>query len=119
MRISDWSSDVCSSDLRVSGDVNLAALRVVNAANIDVQGDATGIPIVAAVNTGALTAASNAASAVSNAAARIAERTRPQSIRDIPSIITGRLLGFGEYRLNFGSSCEAPRRSVNFQETFR
>src|SRR3546814_63985 len=88
--------DAGEAGIRVSGDVNLAALRVVNAANIDVQGDATGIPIVAAVNTGALTAASNAASAVSNAAARIAERTRPQSIRDIPSIITGRLLGFGE-----------------------
>lgn len=46
-----------------AGNLNVAALRVVNADNIQVQGTATGIPVMQSVNTGALTAASAAASA--------------------------------------------------------
>ncbi|AYV47984.1 hypothetical protein C1707_17915 [Caulobacter flavus] len=87
--------DAGEAGIRVSGNVNLAALQVVNAANIQVKGDAVGIPMVAAVNTGALTAASSAANAVVAEASRLAERARPQP-RDIPAIITGRFLGFGE-----------------------
>ncbi|WP_346778763.1 filamentous haemagglutinin family protein [Burkholderia sp. Ac-20353] len=48
-----------------AGNLNVAALRVANADNIQVTGKATGIPMVQAVNTGALTAASSAASAAS------------------------------------------------------
>lgn len=55
-----------------AGNLNVAALRVVNADNIQVQGKATGIPVVQAVNTGALTAASAAASAVSQIAQDLA-----------------------------------------------
>ena len=63
--------DAGEAGIRVSGNVNLAALQVVNAANIQVKGDAVGIPAVAAVNTGALTAASSASSSVvAEAAAR-------------------------------------------------
>jgi len=87
--------DAGEAGIRVSGDVNLAALQVVNAANIDVTGDAVGIPAVAAVNTGALTAASNASSSVLAEASRMADR-RPIRMRDIPAIITSRFLGFGE-----------------------
>ena len=88
--------DAGEAGIRVSGDINLAALQVLNAANIQVEGEATGIPVVAAVNTGALTAASSASSAVAAQAADLAERSRPQPMRDIPSIITSRFLGFGE-----------------------
>lgn len=87
--------DAGEAGIRVSGDVNLAALQVVNAANIEVQGDAVGIPAVAAVNTGALTAASSASNSVVAEAARLAERARPRT-GDIPAIITSRFLGFGE-----------------------
>ncbi|MNU56154.1 Heme/hemopexin-binding protein precursor [compost metagenome] len=87
--------DAGEAGIRVSGDVNLAALQVVNAANIQVKGDAVGIPAVAAVNTGALTAASSASSSVVAEAARLAERARPKA-GDIPAIITSRFLGFGE-----------------------
>ncbi|MNX23867.1 Heme/hemopexin-binding protein precursor [compost metagenome] len=87
--------DAGEAGIRVSGDVNLAALQVVNAANIQVKGDAVGIPAVAAVNTGALTAASSASSSVVAEAARLAERARPKT-GDIPAIITSRFLGFGE-----------------------
>lgn len=88
--------DAGEAGIRVSGDINLAALQVLNAANIQVEGEATGIPVVATVNTGALTAASSASSAVAAQAADLAERSRPQPMRDIPSIITSRFLGFGE-----------------------
>lgn len=82
--------------IRVIGDINIAALRVVNAANIEVSGDAVGIPEVPVVNVGALTAASTATSAIVNEAARLADRTRPQPVRDIPAIVNVRFVGFGE-----------------------
>nr|WP_323120568.1 filamentous haemagglutinin family protein [Burkholderia alba] len=51
-----------------TGNLNVAALQVANADNIQVTGKSTGIPVVEAVNTGALTAASSAASAASQMA---------------------------------------------------
>ncbi|WP_236655085.1 filamentous haemagglutinin family protein [Burkholderia pyrrocinia] len=56
-----------------AGNLNVAALRVVNADNIQVTGKSTGIPLVQAVNTGALTAASAAASAATQVAQDIAK----------------------------------------------
>lgn len=88
--------DAGEAGIRVSGSVNLAALQVVNAANIQVQGNATGIPLVAAVNTGALTAAGSAATAVTAEATRVVERNRPPLVREVPSIITVTFAGFGE-----------------------
>lgn len=88
--------DAGEAGIRVSGDLNIAALRVVNAANIQVQGDSAGIPQAAAVNVGALTTAGNAAAAVSTEAERLAERARPAMQPQRPTIITARLLGFGE-----------------------
>ncbi|MCG2839880.1 filamentous hemagglutinin family protein [Sandaracinobacter sp. RS1-74] len=82
--------------IRVVGDVNIAALRVVNAANIEVSGDAVGIPEVPAVNVGALSAASAATSAIVNEAAQLAERSRPQIRTEIPVILTVTFVGFGE-----------------------
>ncbi len=88
--------DAGEAGIRVSGNINLAALQVLNAANIKIQGEASGIPVVAAVNTGALTSASSAASAVANQAAELAERARPQVRTEVPVIVQVRLLGFGE-----------------------
>ena len=88
--------DAGEAGIRVSGNVNLAALQVLNAANIEVKGDATGIPMAVVVDTGALTAASSAAGAVTSQAAALAERSRPQIRPDIPTIITARFVGFGE-----------------------
>ncbi|WGS45968.1 filamentous hemagglutinin family protein [Burkholderia sp. JSH-S8] len=56
-----------------AGNLNVAALHVVNADNIQVTGKSTGIPLVQAVNTGALTAASTAASAASQVAQDLAK----------------------------------------------
>ena len=88
--------DAGEAGIRVSGNINLAALQVLNAANIQVQGEATGIPVVAAVNTSALTSASSAASAVANQAAGLAERARPQVRTEIPVIVSVTFDGFGE-----------------------
>lgn len=88
--------DAGEAGIRVSGNINLAALQVLNAANIQVQGEATGIPQAVVVNTGALTAASSATSAVVNEASRLAEQARPRVRTEVPVIVQVRLLGFGE-----------------------
>ena len=88
--------DAGEAGIRVSGNVNLAALQVINAANIQVQGDAQGIPLPPVVNTGALTAASSATSSVVAEATRLAERARPPIQTEVPVIVQVRLLGFGE-----------------------
>jgi Filamentous haemagglutinin family outer membrane protein len=56
--------DAGEAGIRVSGNVNLAALQIINAGNIQVQGSATGIPTVQAPNvSGALTASNTAGAA--------------------------------------------------------
>lgn len=88
--------DAGEAGIRVSGNINLAALQVINAANIQVQGDAQGIPLPPVVNTGALTAASAASTAVVAQATRVAQQGRSPMANNIPVVFTVRLLGFGE-----------------------
>lgn len=88
--------DAGEAGIRVSGNVNIAALQVVNAANIQVQGEATGIPVVAAVNVGALTNASAAASSAADAAQESVARSRAAARQNLPSIISVQILGFGD-----------------------
>jgi filamentous hemagglutinin family protein len=88
--------DAGEAGIRVSGNVNLAALQVVNAANIAVQGKSTGIPMIAAVNVGALTNASAAASQAVMAAQDVVQRDRTAARQALPSIFTVRVLGFGD-----------------------
>ncbi|NJL07245.1 MAG: filamentous hemagglutinin family protein [Methylacidiphilales bacterium] len=74
--------DAGDAGIRVSGDLVVAAKVVMNADNIDVGGSATGVPMAAVPNVGALTAASGAAAAASQAAetrpAAPAARIRPR-----------------------------------------
>ncbi|PQV46060.1 filamentous haemagglutinin family protein [Paraburkholderia sp. BL21I4N1] len=65
--------DAGDAGIRVSGNLNVAALHVANADNIQVQGSSLGIPVGQSVNTGALSAASSAASAASQMAQDIAK----------------------------------------------
>ncbi|WP_229682950.1 filamentous haemagglutinin family protein [Alloalcanivorax dieselolei] len=90
--------DAGEAGIRVSGSINVAALQVVNAENIQVQGDSTGLPAVAAVNVGALTSASNAASSAVQAAEQVGRRYQQQQ----PSIINVEILGYGQERLEAG-----------------
>ncbi|MGJ7530372.1 filamentous haemagglutinin family protein [Variovorax sp. GB1P17] len=88
--------DAGEAGIRVSGNVNLAALRVVNAENIQVKGQAVGIPVIAAVNVGALTNASAAASQAASAAQDVLQRERAAARQSLPSVFTVRVLGFGD-----------------------
>ncbi|UUO10728.1 filamentous hemagglutinin family protein [Alcaligenes faecalis] len=88
--------DAGEAGIRVSGDINIAALRVVNADNIQVQGESKGIPVVATVNTGALSNASATASSAASAAQDTVNRARAQARQNLPSVITVQILGFGD-----------------------
>ncbi|MGJ7530266.1 filamentous haemagglutinin family protein [Variovorax sp. GB1P17] len=99
--------DAGEAGIRVSGNVNVAALQVVNAANIQVKGESSGLPLVAAVNVGALTNASAAASQASMAAQDVMQRDRAAARQALPSVFTVRVLGFGNEPAPDNSS-EAP-----------
>jgi hypothetical protein len=84
--------DAGEAGIRASGNANLAALGVLNAANIQVQGKATGIPVVAVPNVAAEAAGNAAAGAAQQAAQRMA--AAPQQ-NLIPSIFIVEVVGFG------------------------
>ncbi|MDI3296407.1 filamentous haemagglutinin family protein [Janthinobacterium tructae] len=87
--------DAGEAGIRVSGNVNLAALQVVNAENIQVQGKSTGMPVIASVNVGALSNASAAASQAVTAAQDVLQRERAATRQAQPSLFTVKVLGFG------------------------
>ncbi|MGG6908171.1 UNVERIFIED_CONTAM: filamentous hemagglutinin family protein [Pseudomonas aeruginosa] len=91
--------DAGEAGIRVSGNVNVAALQVVNAANIQTQGQSSGIPLVASVNTGALTSASAAASSATQAAEDVSRQQQAAARQRMRSVITVQVLGFGNERL--------------------
>jgi hypothetical protein len=88
--------DAGEAGIRVSGNVNLAAMQVLNAENIAVQGEAIGIPVVAAVNVAALTNASAAATQASAAAQEVVQRERAAARQALPSVFQVRVIGFGD-----------------------
>jgi len=91
--------DAGEAGIRVSGSINIAALQVVNAANIQVQGESTGIPVLAAVNVGALTSASAAASSATQAAGDVMRQNQAAARQNQASVISVQILGFGDEAL--------------------
>ena len=94
--------DAGEAGIRVSGNVNLAALQVVNAENIQVQGKSTGMPVIAAVNVGALSNASAAAAQAVTAAQDVLQRERAATRQALPSLFTVKVLGFGNEQADEG-----------------
>jgi hypothetical protein len=84
--------DAGEAGIRVSGNLNIAALHVLNAANIQVQGKSTGVPVAAAPDIGALSAAGNAAGAAQAAGANSVKQHQ-QTVQ--PSIWIVEILGYG------------------------
>lgn len=87
--------DAGEAGIRVSGNVNIAALHVVNAANIQTQGNSSGVPVAAAVNTGAMSSASAAGAAASQAAEDAARSQQAAARQGRPSIMTVEVLSLG------------------------
>ena len=83
----------------MSGNVNIAALQVVNAANIQTQGKSTGLPVAAMVNTNAMASASAAANSATQAADQVGRQQQDAARQRAPSIFSVRVLGFGDERL--------------------
>jgi len=88
--------DAGDAGIRVSGNLVIAAARVANADNIQVKGDAIGIPVTAQVNVGALNAASAAATAASQAAEDVARKQQGDARSKLPSEISVRVLRDGD-----------------------
>ncbi|MDA7415179.1 filamentous hemagglutinin family protein [Xenophilus arseniciresistens] len=85
--------------IRVASNLNIAALQVLNADNIEVQGESSGLPVVAAVNIGALTQASAAAASAAMAAQESVRQERAAARQSLPSVFTVRVVGFGNESL--------------------
>ena len=106
--------DAGDAGIRVSGSLNIAAVRVANADNIQVGGVATGVPVTATPDVGGLTAASNAAGAATKDMDAASSRGRGATNADLPSIITVQVIGYGG-----GGDDEAPVRPSNDQGNSR
>ncbi len=87
--------DAGDAGIRVSGNLYVAAAQVLNADNIQVQGKSTGVPVVASVDTGALTAATSAASAATQMAQNLV-RNNASGVPQRHWTITVQVEGFGD-----------------------
>ena len=93
--------DAGDAGIRATGNLNIAAVSVLNASNIVVGGATSGAPTVvapAAPSVGGLTAASNAGAATNAATDAAQSAQRPASampVDAVPSIIFVEVLGYG------------------------
>ncbi|RYD36676.1 MAG: hypothetical protein EOP85_18120, partial [Verrucomicrobiaceae bacterium] len=93
--------DAGDAGIRVSGNINLAAVQVVNAANISAGGNSTGAPstTVSTPSLATTTAASNATAATDSAVTNPAEERQatgaPEVADAAPSLITVEVIGYG------------------------
>ena len=91
--------DAGDAGIRVTGNLNIAAARVLNASNIEVGGASSGVPVtvVVAPNIAGLTAAASSAGAGAAAASSqaAAGHEQPGNDDDAASIVTVQVIGYG------------------------
>ena len=90
--------DAGDAGIRVSGNINLAALQVLNAGNIEVQGTSAGVPVLtASLDTSAMQAANASVAATISATGDVIGRTNVSSLAqgEFPSLISVEVLGYG------------------------
>jgi hypothetical protein len=91
--------DAGDAGIRATGNLNIAAVQVLNASNISVGGASTGTPAAAAApNIAGLAAGNNTAAASNNAASVLASQNQAASQpeqQDAPSVISVEVLGYG------------------------
>ena len=106
--------DAGEAGIRVSGNINIHAQQVLNAANIKAQGESVGVPVAASVNTGALSSASAAASSAVGAAQDSAQRAQNQRARTSPrsSACRSWALATSRRRARHQPGASAPRPSA-------
>ncbi len=97
--------DAGAAGIRSSRDVNLVALQVLNAANIQAQGNVTGVPVIQVPNLGALTTASNATAATQQTGLPSASNGGGQS-----TVIIVEIVGYGGSQGNEGNDDDDQRR---------
>jgi hypothetical protein len=92
------SIDAGDAGIRVSGNINLAALQVLNVANIQVQGSSAGVPaLTVSLNTSGLQAGNATAAATITAIGNVIGGTNVSSLAQevLPSLISVEVLGYG------------------------
>ena len=96
--------DAGDAGIRATGNLNIAAVSVLNASNISVGGSAAGAPaapVASAPSVGGISSNSNAAAATTSAAQTQAgaaakqQQTMGQTQEDLPSIVTVEVIGYG------------------------
>ncbi|WP_297352521.1 filamentous haemagglutinin family protein [Paraburkholderia sp.] len=87
--------DAGDAGIRVSGNLNIAALHVANADNIQTQGQSNGLQTPAGVDAGALAAVSSTTSAVTQMAQNLV-RNNASGVPQRHWIITVQVEGFGD-----------------------
>ena len=89
--------DAGDAGIRATGNLNIAAVQVLNASNISVGGKSSGVPTSTSVNLGAITAGASVAGSSQQAASTTT--TRPNNAgtatQDLPSLISVEVVGYG------------------------
>jgi len=112
--------DAGDASIRASGNLNIAAVKVLNASNISVGGNSMGVPsapVTAAPNVSGLSSGASATGATSSAANDIANQARQQqqsnSQDQNPSIYEVDVLGYGGGDDSNNSAVSAEEKSTS------